>query len=102
MHGDAPTAKPDGRLDEAVARARDALLPDGHWVFELEVDAATPAKYVLLQHSLNRIEPELEQKIGVYLRSWARCASCWLWRRTGPTASPPPPRSGIRLSRAMR
>jgi squalene-hopene/tetraprenyl-beta-curcumene cyclase len=73
MHGDSLTAKPDDRLDEVVALARDALLrrqkPDGHWVFELEVDATIPAEYVLLEHFLDRIEPELEQKIGVYLRS---------------------------------
>src|SRR5262245_43319940 len=73
MHGDTLTARPDDRLDEAVGRARDALLrrqkPDGHWVFELEADATIPAEYVLLEHFLDRIEPELEQKIGVYLRS---------------------------------
>jgi squalene-hopene/tetraprenyl-beta-curcumene cyclase len=60
-------------LDAAVDRARDALLrwqaPDGHWVFELEADATIPAEYVLLEHFLDRIEPELERKIGVYLRA---------------------------------
>src|SRR5579863_10092498 len=60
-------------LDDAIARARDALTQrqnaDGHWVFELEADATIPAEYVLLEHFLDRIEPELEAKIGVYLRS---------------------------------
>ena len=59
-------------LDSAIERARSALLrrqrPDGHWVFELEADATIPAEYVLLEHFLDRIEPELEAKIGVYLR----------------------------------
>ena len=41
---------------------------DGHWVFELEADATIPAEYVLLEHFLERIDPELEAKIGVYLR----------------------------------
>jgi squalene-hopene/tetraprenyl-beta-curcumene cyclase len=63
---------PLDQLTDTVARARDALLrqqqPDGHWVFELEADATIPAEYVLLEHFLDRIEPELERKIGVYLR----------------------------------
>ncbi len=61
------------RLDDAITRARDALLgrqkPDGHWVFELEADATIPAEYVLLTHFLDRLDPELERKIGNYLRS---------------------------------
>ncbi len=59
-------------LGAAVDTARDALLrrqrPDGHWVFELEADATIPAEYVLLEHYLDRIEPGLEDRIGVYLR----------------------------------
>jgi squalene-hopene/tetraprenyl-beta-curcumene cyclase len=60
-------------LDDSVARAHAALLrrqrPDGHFVFELEADATIPAEYVLLEHFLDRIEPELERRIGVYLRA---------------------------------
>jgi squalene-hopene/tetraprenyl-beta-curcumene cyclase len=56
----------------AIARARDALAryrqSDGHYVFELEADATIPAEYVLLEHFLDRIDAELEAKIGVYLR----------------------------------
>ncbi len=63
----------DGALLNAVSRATDALTrrqkPDGHFVFELEADATIPAEYVLLEHYLDRIEPELEARIGVYLRS---------------------------------
>ncbi|HEY7577156.1 MAG TPA: squalene--hopene cyclase, partial [Acetobacteraceae bacterium] len=59
-------------LDNAIARAGTALLRrqhgDGHWVFELEADATIPAEYVLLEHFLDRIDPELEARIGVYLR----------------------------------
>lgn len=59
-------------LTDTITRARDALLrqqsADGNWVFELEADATIPAEYVLLEHFLDRIEPELERKIGVYLR----------------------------------
>jgi squalene-hopene/tetraprenyl-beta-curcumene cyclase len=68
-----PEAAFDDRLGDAVARAGDALArqrrPDGHWLFELEADATIPAEYVLLEHYLDRIDPALEAKIGVYLRS---------------------------------
>ncbi|HLY05786.1 MAG TPA: squalene--hopene cyclase [Rhizomicrobium sp.] len=60
-------------LDEAVARATNALLAmqreDGHFVFELEADATIPAEYVLLVHYLGEpSETDLEQKIATYLR----------------------------------
>ncbi|HTR16723.1 MAG TPA: squalene--hopene cyclase [Acetobacteraceae bacterium] len=59
-------------LENVVNRAATALErrqnADGHWVFELEADATIPAEYVLLEHFLDRIDPELEEKIGVYLR----------------------------------
>jgi squalene-hopene/tetraprenyl-beta-curcumene cyclase len=59
-------------LDDHIDRAREALLrrqqPDGHWVFELEADATIPAEFVLLLHFLDRPDPALEARIGVYLR----------------------------------
>src|SRR5271170_7553151 len=64
---------PDAMLHDTIARAAEALArqrhPDGHWLFELEADATIPAEYVLLEHFLDRIDPELEAKIGVHLRS---------------------------------
>jgi squalene-hopene/tetraprenyl-beta-curcumene cyclase len=69
----AEPATDDTVLMEAVNRASDALIrhqrPDGHFVFELEADATIPAEYVLLEHFLARIDPELEARIGVYLRA---------------------------------
>lgn len=59
-------------LDATISQAQNVLIErqneDGHWVFELEADATIPAEYVLLEHFLDRIDPVLEQKIGVYLR----------------------------------
>ncbi|MBS0517790.1 MAG: squalene--hopene cyclase [Proteobacteria bacterium] len=60
-------------LDADIGRASDALLrnqrQDGHWVFELEADATIPSEYVLLRQYLGEPDaPELERKIGVYLR----------------------------------
>ena len=64
-------ATPDP-LEASIARAAAALTsrqkPDGHWVFELEADATIPAEYVLLEHYLDRQDPDLQQRIGVYLR----------------------------------
>jgi squalene-hopene/tetraprenyl-beta-curcumene cyclase len=60
-------------LLDSVTRATNALMrrqkPDGHFVFELEADATIPAEYVLLEHFLARIDPDLEARIGVYLRA---------------------------------
>ncbi len=73
LPSDTLTAPADDQLADAVSRARRALLqrqrPDGHWVFELEADATIPAEYVLLEHFLDRIDPDLECKIGNYLRA---------------------------------
>ena len=60
-------------LDGAIAAATKALLAlqnaDGHWVFELEADTTIPSEYVLLVHYLGEVaDPELEARIGVYLR----------------------------------
>src|SRR5438552_17793363 len=61
------------RLDEAVARASKSLVAlqhaDGHWVFELEADVTIPAEFILLQHYLGRIEPELQARIARYIRA---------------------------------
>ena len=69
MPGEAP---PPG-LDDAIARSVESLLSlqheDGHWAFELEADATIPAEYLLLQHYLNAVEPETEERIARYLRA---------------------------------
>jgi squalene-hopene/tetraprenyl-beta-curcumene cyclase len=60
-------------LDQTVSRAVATLLErqkaDGHWLFELEADATIPAEYILLRAYLGEPDaPDLERKIGVYLR----------------------------------
>lgn len=60
-------------LERAVNDSAAALLKkqreDGHWVFNLEADATIPAEFVLYLHYLDERDPELESRIGVYLRS---------------------------------
>ncbi len=62
----------DSALDTSIANAARALSAeqraDGHFVYELEADATIPAEYVLLEHYLDRINPERQARIGVYLR----------------------------------
>jgi squalene-hopene/tetraprenyl-beta-curcumene cyclase len=70
-HPEAPLDTHD--LHASIERAAEALgkrqNADGHWRFELEADATIPAEYILLEHYLDRIDPALEGRIGVYLRS---------------------------------
>jgi len=60
-------------LDEAVLRASESLLAlqhaDGNWAFQLEADTTIPSEYILLQHYLGRIEPELQVRIARYIRA---------------------------------
>jgi squalene-hopene/tetraprenyl-beta-curcumene cyclase len=60
-------------LDRAIAAARDALLgvqkSPGHWIFELEADCTIPAEYIMMQHFLGELDPSLESKLAVYLRT---------------------------------
>ena len=64
------TAQP---VSEPIDQARGALealqQADGHWVFDLEADATIPSEYVLLEHFLDEVDQELEDKIAVYLRA---------------------------------
>ncbi len=69
----APAPTPElSALQDSIERAACALEQrqnaDGHWRFELEADATIPAEYILLEHYLDRIDPGLEARIGVYLR----------------------------------
>jgi squalene-hopene/tetraprenyl-beta-curcumene cyclase len=77
-----------GALDRAVMRATQWLLShqqeDGHWVFDLEADATIPAEYILLQHYLDRIDADLEERIGRYLRATQESHGGWSLYRGGP------------------
>ncbi len=73
MHAYALAADAADPLDEAVARAADALArhqrADGHWVFELEADSTIPSEYILLRHYLGEpVDADLQARVGRYLR----------------------------------
>ena len=59
-------------LQDTISKATKALRAqqrrDGHFAFELEADATIPSEYILLKHFLGEGEPDVERKIGVYLR----------------------------------
>jgi len=60
-------------LDDAVERAAGSLVAlqhaDGHWVFELEADATIPSEFILLQHYLDTVDPDLQERIAAHLRA---------------------------------
>ncbi|WP_408869405.1 squalene--hopene cyclase [Candidatus Kirkpatrickella diaphorinae] len=68
-----PSASADmNQVQSAIKSAHSVLTQkqkkDGHWVFELEADATIPAEFILLEHFLDRIDEDVEQRMGVYLR----------------------------------
>ncbi|MBL1141037.1 MAG: squalene--hopene cyclase [Proteobacteria bacterium] len=64
--------KPAIDIDDAILAAKNKLLEqqhdDGHWVYELEADCTIPAEYILMNHFVDEIDDETEQKIAQYLR----------------------------------
>jgi squalene-hopene/tetraprenyl-beta-curcumene cyclase len=68
-------------LDRAVHAARDALIDkqssEGYWLFELEADCTIPAEYIMMMHFLDEIDPALERKLAVYLRTHQATHGGW-------------------------
>ncbi|MGY8904242.1 MAG: squalene--hopene cyclase [Burkholderiales bacterium] len=60
-------------LQRAVTGARDALLrqqhAEGYWSFELQADCTIPAEYILMMHFMDEIDPVLQKKLAVFLRT---------------------------------
>ena len=75
-------------LEVSVDRAKAALLrlqqTDGHFVFDLEADAAIPAEYVLLKHYLGQRDPPMESKVAAYLRRTQEPHGGWPMLAHGP------------------
>jgi squalene-hopene/tetraprenyl-beta-curcumene cyclase len=77
----ADASQTNWELDKAVTRAADSLVSlqreDGHWVFELEADATMPASFILLQHYLGTIEPDVQRRLATYLRETQGANGGW-------------------------
>lgn len=58
----------DQTISEALADLERMQGDDGHWVFELEADVTIPAEYIFLNHFLDTIDDEVEQKLANYIR----------------------------------
>lgn len=69
------------RLDDVITRAAESLVgsqhTDGHWVFELEADVTIPSEFILLQHYLGHVEPELQARIAGYIRATQGADGGW-------------------------
>ena len=55
-------------LGHSIENFKKHQRADGHWVFELEADVTIPAEYILLNHFLDLLEPELEAELAEYIR----------------------------------
>jgi squalene-hopene/tetraprenyl-beta-curcumene cyclase len=67
-----PPQHPHARIDQAIERARLALMarqrPDGHWCFEFETDCTISAEYILMMHFIDEIDDVLQEKLARYIR----------------------------------
>ena len=59
----------DRVIGEAMAGLKARQRADGQWCFDLEADATIPAEYIMLEHFLGEIDPELEARQAEYLRA---------------------------------
>ena len=68
-------------LGRTVAHGAAALLrhqrPDGHFIFDLEADAAIPAEYMLIKHFLDEVDPATEPLHAAYLRRRQEAHGGW-------------------------
>lgn len=62
-----------GLLDQAIAQGCRTLLghqhADGYWCYELEADCTIPSEYIMMNHYMDELEPELEAKLANYIRA---------------------------------
>ncbi len=68
-----PISRDTAGVEAGIRAAQGALLtaqhPEGYWCYELEADCTIPAEYIMMMHYMNELDPDLERKLAVYLRS---------------------------------
>jgi squalene-hopene/tetraprenyl-beta-curcumene cyclase len=79
--GESSSNKTPADLDDAIQSAKNKLHEqqhdDGHWVYELEADCTIPAEYILMNHFVDEVDDETEQKIAQYLRDQQNDEGGW-------------------------
>lgn len=80
-----PQADP---LTATLAQSGTALLQrqsrEGFWRFDLEADTTIPAEYLLLQHLLDSVNPEREQRLADYILGRQLPDGSWSLYEGGP------------------
>ncbi|BCX81541.1 squalene-hopene/tetraprenyl-beta-curcumene cyclase [Methylomarinovum caldicuralii] len=68
-------------LDQAIARARDALLadqhPEGYWLYEFEADCTIPSEYILMMHHMDEVDEILQARLANYIRARQQADGSW-------------------------
>ena len=69
----------DGSLaiPRAVSNLRTHRQRDGFWLFELEADVTITAEYVLLEHYMGRVSPDLQRQLAVHIRRKRTAGGGW-------------------------
>ncbi len=55
-------------VTDAAGKLAELQQDDGHIRFELEADATIPSEYIMLNHFLDDLEPDVEAELGEYIR----------------------------------
>ena len=83
----APAAQADP-LTRTISLSGTALLEkqaeEGFWVFDLEADTTIPAEYILLQHFMDTVDAEREQRLADYICSRQLPDGSWPLYEAGP------------------
>lgn len=86
--GSGPAGRPDPRVGDAVAQAREHLWSlqreDGHWCGELEGDSILESEYLLMLHFLGRTDTPRARKAAEHLRRLQRSDGGWALYPEGP------------------
>ena len=64
-------------VDEATSALTALQHDDGHLLFELEADATIPSEYIMLNHFLDEVNPEVEARLANYIRARQEAHGGW-------------------------
>ncbi len=64
-------------IPRAVSNLRAHRQCDSFWLFELEADVTITAEYVLLEHHMGRVSPDLQRQLAVHIRRKRSAGGGW-------------------------